>query len=228
MAYKKRTMKRRPVARRRRKVYRKKYAISRNPITKTLMVRMKYCDRFTINPSAGGVHAFHYFRWNSIFDPDYTATGHQPLGRDQYAALYQHYYVAGAKATVTFSNDSNTAGNSCIVGLRTDDDFVTTTNGITEITEQPGATFAILGLRDGGSAVRSVTKRFSTRKHFGSTKMWNRTNLGADMSTNPSTVAYLQVYAAPIDNSIDAGQISCYITIQYMVLLTDPQEIVQS
>lgn len=219
---KKKTVKRRKFYRRRR------LAISRNPISRTLMVRMKYTDRFTLNPNPSGVHAYHFFRWNSIFDPDLTGTGHQPLGHDQYANLYKHYYVVGAKATCTFVNTSAVGSNTCIVGLRTDDDAVTCPNGITEITEQPRAAYRFCSNSDGSDSVKQVTLRFSTRKHFGSTRDWNRSNLGADFSASPTTLAYLQAYAAPVDGSQDAGLIACYMQIQYFVLLTDPKEIAQS
>jgi len=39
----------------------------------------------------------HVFRLNSLFDPDFTATGHQPLGFDQWAQFYNHYVVNGCE-----------------------------------------------------------------------------------------------------------------------------------
>lgn len=41
------------------------------------------------------------FRGNGLFDPDVQVGGQQPMGFDQWAALYRHYRVIGSKITVT-------------------------------------------------------------------------------------------------------------------------------
>lgn len=43
-----------------------------------------------------------YFRANGINDPDPLMGGHQPLGHDQWQAIYNHYEVTGAKAMAYF------------------------------------------------------------------------------------------------------------------------------
>ena len=40
---------------------------------------------------------------NSLFDPDFTGTGHQPYYFDQFATIYQRYTVIGSKLTATFT-----------------------------------------------------------------------------------------------------------------------------
>jgi hypothetical protein len=46
--------------------------------------KMRYYDpAITINPTVGNT-AVHVFRLNSLFDFDYTGTGHQPRGFNQY------------------------------------------------------------------------------------------------------------------------------------------------
>lgn len=224
MAYRRRkpyAKKRRPIRRRRAP---RKMTIFRGPVAKTLMVRMKYCQFNQLDPTIGGVHAKHYFRWNSIFDPDQTGTGHQPLGHDQYSQLYNHYTVVGAKATCIFSSTSAVGTDACIVGLRTDEDTATAPLGLYELCEQQGSTWTTLGNRNNKSVVK-LTKTFSLKKHFGSTDKWNRAGLGAEFGANPTTVAYLEAFAAPIDASQDAAVINTWIYISYTVLLTDPKEL---
>lgn len=51
------------------------------------------------------------FRINSIFDPNYTDAGHQPMGRDLLATIYNYYRVLKTEfscelATTTFISDS--------------------------------------------------------------------------------------------------------------------------
>lgn len=70
-------------------------------------VRLTYADTFRhdiINSSAGGVTQV--FRTNSIFDPDFTGTGHQPLGRDLWASMYDYYAVLSTSYTIRMYNCS--------------------------------------------------------------------------------------------------------------------------
>lgn len=46
------------------------------------------------------------FRVNSLFDPDKTGTGHQPMGFDQLMLLYFRYKVFAVKAEITWTNPS--------------------------------------------------------------------------------------------------------------------------
>jgi len=53
---------------------------------------MRYSDVFNIS-IAGGLSSEYIYRANSLFDPDRTSTGHQPLGFDTMAQAYSHYRV---------------------------------------------------------------------------------------------------------------------------------------
>lgn len=45
----------------------------------------------------------YYFRANGINDPDPLMGGHQPLGHDQWQAIYNHYEVTGSKIMAYFT-----------------------------------------------------------------------------------------------------------------------------
>jgi len=63
-----------------------------------MRVVLKYNQVITMVNVAGiGTHVF---RLNSLFDPDLTGTGHQPLGFDQWATLYGEYQVMGSRIKV--------------------------------------------------------------------------------------------------------------------------------
>lgn len=62
-------------------------------------VTLRYVEDFTLNPGSNDTSVY-VFRANSIFDPNYTGTGHQPMYADFYAAIYQYYKVS--MATITF------------------------------------------------------------------------------------------------------------------------------
>ncbi len=63
-----------------------------------LVVKLKYNEAFTMT-NVGGFGSYTY-RLNSLFDPNFTGTGHQPMNFDQYSALYQDYEVKASKLYV--------------------------------------------------------------------------------------------------------------------------------
>lgn len=75
-------------------------------------VKLKYVQCITLSTSAtySGEHAF---RINSIYDPDYTGTGHQPYYHDQLQTLWKYYEVKGCKIKTTFTASGGT-GNTIL------------------------------------------------------------------------------------------------------------------
>lgn len=67
------------------------------PATKT--VALRYVENFTLDASASSSDSY-VFSANSIFDPNVTGAGHQPMFRDNYAALYNKYRVNYSHITV--------------------------------------------------------------------------------------------------------------------------------
>lgn len=106
-----RLMLRRRLARRPR-VSRFRAPLGSFPARKT--VALRYVQTVSLDPSAA-TNAIQVFRANSIFDPDYTGTGHQPMFRDNYATIYNEYKVNHStitmvalnthKVNVVYSND---------------------------------------------------------------------------------------------------------------------------
>lgn len=71
-------------------------------MTRKRFVTLKYCTIVPLDLSLG--FAYHVFRANDLYDPDYTATGHQPFGRDKYTAEYKKYVVLNSFISVTWCN----------------------------------------------------------------------------------------------------------------------------
>lgn len=67
-------------------------------------VRLTYADTFNITLSNAGGGAPWAFRTNSIYDPDYTGAGHQPLMRDLWASQYDYYTVLACHYHLEFYN----------------------------------------------------------------------------------------------------------------------------
>jgi len=74
-----------------------------------LQVRFRYHDFFTF-ASTSGIPYLQIFRGNSLFDPDYTTTGHQPFGFDQWKSIYGNYRVFASSIKCTFNAQTSTSG----------------------------------------------------------------------------------------------------------------------
>lgn len=84
--------------------------VNRGPtlVASTFHTKLRYHESDHYAASGGPVLKEFVFRLNSIFDPDLTAVGHQPLGRDQIVTLYSRYRVMKAYWTVVCVPDSTT------------------------------------------------------------------------------------------------------------------------
>lgn len=75
----------------------------------TKIVRHKYCEDIIFpGGAAAGVPATYQLRANSMYDPNYTGVGHQPMFRDQMAAEYNYYTVLSSGVKVTFPAEDGT------------------------------------------------------------------------------------------------------------------------
>lgn len=73
-------------------------------------VRLVYSDEVLITPSVlGGISSYFDFSANGCFDPNVSGTGHQPIGFDQWMAVYNHYSVNWSKIKVrcAYTNTTN-------------------------------------------------------------------------------------------------------------------------
>lgn len=69
-------------------------------------------------PYATGFSGSYRYKLNSLYDPNESGTGHQPLGRDQYVTFFQKYRVFATKMSIRFADCSiqNHEMAACIYG----------------------------------------------------------------------------------------------------------------
>jgi len=142
-----------------------RYKIRRslNPFPNTKICRHKYVDAVTV-PAGGaaGVPTIYQFRANSMYDPDFTGVGHQPMFRDEMAAQYKYYTVINSAVRVSFPNTDNNTNNYL---LWVDDDVNIPADGNTAM-EQHSSSLQRLNNRNTPFVLRAKYNAAA----------WNKTN----------------------------------------------------
>lgn len=193
-------------------------------------VKLRYVTTVTINPPATQL-GYHFFRANSLFDPDFTGTGHQPMTYDMWTTLYNHYTVVGAKCTATFGGDGSTSATPLIYGIALTDD-TTVTSSPAQLMENGTTGYRITTANGAGNVGRCprFSKTFSAKKFFSVVNPMDcTTRIGSTIGTNPVEDAVFSVFVGPLpDTAYDIPGMLVTVVIEYFAIFSEPKEQVQS
>lgn len=87
---------------------------SYGPIAPRFIGMLKYQEDLSVTVSANSPNDF-VFNLNSIHDPNYTGTGHQPYGHDTLATLYNRYRVYSCGYKITIFPTTTVLGTTYII-----------------------------------------------------------------------------------------------------------------
>jgi len=176
--------------------------------------KLTYADVIHIAPaSATGQYTF---RGNSVFDPDYTSTGHQPYYRDQLAAIYGRYRVYGSKISISAVNEQ--VGSALQVTVIPSSEIITFT-GSTYPPEYPYARkLRLLGV--GGIMTAEAASSMRTQTVLGLEK---REVLDQDYSALVGSQPASEWYWLIVAQDLSAQNVACslQVTIVYDVEFYD-------
>lgn len=199
------------------KVNRRSSMLTTSGISDIFTVKMRYSDTITLS-SPGLTVGSRIYNGNSIFDPDQTGIGHQPLGRDEWAAFYNKYYVLGSSYRATFVSRSNIQQGQVAVYPKPNS-LVSTT--MDNAREKPYSKYTILGRIDGGKANVTLKGYMSTKKIFGLNKLSNANDkYSAFQTADPNQLWTWQFYVQGEDE-ISAYECRLVLDIVYYVRLYD-------
>jgi len=216
---------------------------------KKQLVQLTYCDTVNV-PSINGGSSPYKFRLNSINDPDYTATGHQPRGHDQWALIYKRYTVVGAQVRIEplVNPYTSTSANTTLF-CYVDDDSNSDQYNIAELTElgMPKTTHKYVELGAARYARNhqnpDIKFNIGMKKFFGISKdtqvltaqalgqgesqvISDPYGLTANFSANPSNVCWLKIHNETADGT--EFPLKCRVTIKYLCVCHDPIEVTSS
>lgn len=157
-----------------------------------MRAQIRYCDSFGISSITGAIGK-QLYRANSLYDPDYTNTGHQPLYYDTYAAIYDHYSVIKSHITVEFIN-TNTS--TWVAGLVIEDDATTTSTVDTLFEQNHGVSKSLTPLS--GSFSKAVFKSTFDAKKILGIDPFNTQGYKTGVASNPTEESYFLVWGADL------------------------------
>lgn len=212
--------------------YKKKYKslrileTSMSSFPKTKTVAMRYCDSFALQPSVVTPIALQVYRANSIFDPDQTGIGHQPLGHDEWNKFYTKYTVISSKITVKALGNNNTLLPFILGVLINNDNLPVIVSG-TGMLEQGRSRYCLMSGTTNGLP-GYVTQTYSAKKWHNLKNVHDAYGLLADFGANPPDQVYFIIFVQTPDG-VSGGSV-CYgtVAIEYLVELSDPIDLSQS
>lgn len=182
---------------------------------------LEYCDVVKIS-SASSASAGYVFRGNSLYDPDYTSTGHQPRYFDQNMLIYSRYQVISANVTLRILGES-----AAFVILCPSTDPLTFTTGVAEYAELPRAKVVTVG----GSYVvpsKNLSAAYTTQAVLGLTNtQLQDLSYSGEVSSSPASLWYFNI---AIVGPVGSTSVSCHVhvTISYKCLFYDRLTITSS
>jgi len=171
------------------------------PFADNYRVRLKYCDKVQLTTTGSVNTAVVYsFRLGSLYDPDYTGTGHQPYMYDQLTAIYNKYVVEKVEWRVRFRQISASPLTSlwCGVSLITDTNVAASASGDTlnEIRERSTALLSPLAAVNNAANFKSWRGSLVLRNLFGISEAQyygDQEDFAALYNANPSRQCFLEL-----------------------------------
>lgn len=193
-----------------------------------LRTRLRYCDQFQMGTT---VNQWVY-RFNSLYDPDLSGVGHQPRYFDQLCAsngIYSRYRVLGAKAKITFTEQTPSVAGSANIGptlvwAETSNNSAIVYGGASDVMEGSGAKWNVIQDKFGGNNMKTLTQTFSLERDCGV----NATDdtASALYNNNPGNTVFL--HFGKIDLGSNASTVTVFVQVEYFVEFYSRNEIANS
>jgi len=217
-----RSLKKRKIYRAKRRFKRATTTVARNRfINDRTIVKLRYVESLALDAGIG-THAYHTWRVNSIYDPNFSGPGHQPMGHDFYTQAYERYTVLGAKVTFIGYQPQNDPAYGQYLSIVIDQQSTYTPQPLDNIMEQRKVPFRFIC----GANARNlgkVTAKFSPKKLFGIKDLSDNDDLSAPCTSNPDRVAYCHTIVSGYESAVDSPPVYCRCIIDFIVMYTGPK-----
>lgn len=185
-------------------------------------VTLNYVEYISVTPSVTGAASGSTFRLNSLFDPNQSGAGHQPMGFDQWSQFYQRYTVLSAKIVVSASN-IDSAVKAGYVGIVPYSGLLTSSTDVNVLSEDTDGVHGYFP-PDGTPCV--LAKSIDIGKYYSISNPLEDDTLQAPVTSNPSRTLFAYVWIAAAQGTVVTGGVTTYmVRISYDAVLTEPKEL---
>ena len=193
-------------------------------LPKYMDVTLRYFESITID-AAGGAAASHLFRANSLYDPNFTSTGHQPLGFDQWMSLYSKGVVLNSKIVVKALAPPSANVDIGVFGcaLRGTNTSVIVTSELIEADRSSFACYA----RD-VDLNQECSTQYSAKEFYSVKDPVDEDDLAFTAGADSAKQAYYHVFQGSINSTVNPIAVICQVLIEYKVRLYEPQPLASS
>lgn len=190
--------------------------------------KLRYAEVISF-PTSGGAFQTNTFRLNSLYDPNLSGVGHQPMYHDQLAAIYGKYRVKWARIRVRFemvslpsTSTGSYAPTLCGVVCSPNSSLVSST--YEALLEQDNNMVKILGDKSSGKSEVIVTQTYSPSRDLGNGAV-DDSNSGT-FGNNPSQVFYGHIFKNDLTTNV--SNVTAIVEIEYSVDVFQRNEIATS
>lgn len=186
--------------------------------------RLRYSTTFAGSTTSGAITSTQVFRANDLFDPDFSGTGHQPMGFDQLMTWYNHFAVRSARIICTFKN---TAATSPTVCLRVDADSSALTV-IDRIVELGYCVYENLEVKGSYGANKKLELSVDIAKLQGvkPAALTADANLRGTAASSPTEISYFHI--TMWDTNGGSGGFECDVVLEQTATFFEPRDITES
>jgi hypothetical protein len=200
-------------------------SIPRAPFPDRSIQKLKYVDMIQLDATTAVVPAVWNFSCNGLWDPNQTGTGHQPMGFDQYATLYNHYHVMESYIKVIFMAPDDVgsgAKHAAIIGIMRNND-ASDSRSTKDRLEESSTVYDVI--HGDGPGTKQLTLGYKEKAIFPVDK---RGDTHGAINANPQEQTSFQVFCAAITTGNDPSPIKAVVEINYLCEFYERQDLVGS
>jgi len=181
--------------------------------------KMFYDTAVSLAPAAGAV-AINVFRWNSVYDPDYTNVGATAQAYTALSGLYGRYRVVSARAVVEFVNTSAATPATVFIALNP---VNTIGVDITRILAQRFVWTRGIGTATGSASITHEVKgKVAAIYGVPEKQVRDEDDYASVVGGNPNNQVFMHIGAYA--NGAAAGAVTAHVRIEYDVIWSLPLE----
>lgn len=219
----------------------------------SISTKLRYVEKIDMGSLSTQDVSINQFIANGAYDPNFTGTGHQPRGFDQFCGdngAYETYTVTGSKLSVNFVYDGYQGPSSVAIAGQM------LQPGSTDAAESVNAASAVIcGVHKGMTALDSGTAESQMEKERTQWKIMtpetnavtlstnlavkdffgiNGSPVGQDgytgsKSANPTNKCYYMVWVGRVNPyNVAICRVQAYVTIEFDVTFSEPKNLEQS